>query len=296
MVLGLRQAEGDFRLPDPRPDRILLISGGSGITPVMSMLRTLCAEGHRGPITFLHYAPDPEHAIYRDAARAARRGPSQPASGPLLHPRHRRRRGRRTLQPLPARGRRAAPRRGRDLRVRPPGSARVHQAGVARPRVSTPGSTRRASSRRAWRRRAASRRARSTSRAPGCGSQNSGATLLEQAERGGARPRNSAAGWASATPAPAERPRGGSRTSPPARSPPATTRRSRSAYRRRSATSSSTSENRLPTRRDQMSTTTAIPEPARRRRGRRRQHRQDPAHRRSSSTPSAPSSTRSASA
>ena len=30
------------------------------------MLRTLCAEGHRGPITFLHYAPDPERAIYRD--------------------------------------------------------------------------------------------------------------------------------------------------------------------------------------------------------------------------------------
>jgi ferredoxin-NADP reductase len=33
----------------------------------MSMLRTLCAEGHRGPITFVHYAPDPERAIYREA-------------------------------------------------------------------------------------------------------------------------------------------------------------------------------------------------------------------------------------
>jgi stearoyl-CoA 9-desaturase NADPH oxidoreductase len=66
MILGLRQAAGDFRLPDRRPDRILLISAGSGITPVMSILRTLCAERHRGPITFLHYAPDPERAIYRD--------------------------------------------------------------------------------------------------------------------------------------------------------------------------------------------------------------------------------------
>jgi ferredoxin-NADP reductase len=66
LVLGLEQADGDFRLPDQRPERILLISGGSGITPVTSMLRTLCAEGHRGPITFLHYAPDPERAIYRD--------------------------------------------------------------------------------------------------------------------------------------------------------------------------------------------------------------------------------------
>src|SRR4051794_15746073 len=66
MVLGLGPAEGDFRLPPERPERILLISGGSGITPVISMLRTLCAEGHEGPITFLHYAPDPGLAMYRD--------------------------------------------------------------------------------------------------------------------------------------------------------------------------------------------------------------------------------------
>ena len=66
MVLGLAQADGDFHLPERRPERVLLISGGSGITPVMSMLRTLCAEGHRGPVTFLHYAPDAERAIYRD--------------------------------------------------------------------------------------------------------------------------------------------------------------------------------------------------------------------------------------
>src|SRR6185503_13004662 len=58
MVVALSQAQGEFRLPDRRPNRILLISAGSGITPVMSMLRTLCAEGHRGRITFLHDAPD----------------------------------------------------------------------------------------------------------------------------------------------------------------------------------------------------------------------------------------------
>jgi ferredoxin-NADP reductase len=66
MSLSLEQAAGDFQLPDERPESVLLISGGSGITPVMSMLRTLCAEDHRGPVTFLHYAPDPEHAIYRE--------------------------------------------------------------------------------------------------------------------------------------------------------------------------------------------------------------------------------------
>jgi ferredoxin-NADP reductase len=56
MVLGLGKAEGEFVLPMPRPERLLLISGGSGITPVMSMLRTLCDEGHSAPVTFLHYA------------------------------------------------------------------------------------------------------------------------------------------------------------------------------------------------------------------------------------------------
>jgi stearoyl-CoA 9-desaturase NADPH oxidoreductase len=77
MVLRLAQADGDFELPEPRPERLLLISGGSGITPVMSMLRTLCAEGHRGPITFLHFAPDPARAIYREELeRLARTNPN----------------------------------------------------------------------------------------------------------------------------------------------------------------------------------------------------------------------------
>ena len=64
MVVSLSQAEGDFALPDARPDAVLLISGGSGITPVMSMLRTLCHEGYRGPIAFLHYARDEHDVAY----------------------------------------------------------------------------------------------------------------------------------------------------------------------------------------------------------------------------------------
>lgn len=65
MFVDIAQADGDFHLPEQRPERVLLISGGSGITPVMSMLRTLCAEGHTGPVTFLHFAPEPRLAIYR---------------------------------------------------------------------------------------------------------------------------------------------------------------------------------------------------------------------------------------
>jgi stearoyl-CoA 9-desaturase NADPH oxidoreductase len=66
MVVSLSEPQGDFLLPEHRPDRVLLVSGGSGITPVISMLRTLCAEGHSGEVTFLHYAPDPERALYRE--------------------------------------------------------------------------------------------------------------------------------------------------------------------------------------------------------------------------------------
>jgi stearoyl-CoA 9-desaturase NADPH oxidoreductase len=65
MVVALSQAGGDFQLPDRRPRSLLLIGGGSGITPLMAILRTLLAEEHRGPIALLQYAPDPERAIYR---------------------------------------------------------------------------------------------------------------------------------------------------------------------------------------------------------------------------------------
>ncbi|MGF7123605.1 ferredoxin reductase [Rhodococcus sp. BE178] len=55
LVVDLAPAAGEFRLPDPRPDSVLLVSGGSGITPVLSMLRTLIDEGYSGRIAFLHY-------------------------------------------------------------------------------------------------------------------------------------------------------------------------------------------------------------------------------------------------
>jgi ferredoxin-NADP reductase len=65
MVVGLTTASGDFTLPAARPARLLLMSGGSGITPVMAMLRTLCAEAHTAPVTFVHYALTAADMIYR---------------------------------------------------------------------------------------------------------------------------------------------------------------------------------------------------------------------------------------
>ncbi|MEQ1787706.1 MAG: FAD-binding oxidoreductase, partial [Acidimicrobiales bacterium] len=70
LVVGLSPAAGAFTLPAVRPDRLLLLSGGSGITPVMAMLRTLCAEGHDRPVTFVHYALTEADMIYRSELAA----------------------------------------------------------------------------------------------------------------------------------------------------------------------------------------------------------------------------------
>jgi ferredoxin-NADP reductase len=64
-ILHLGDAGGEFVLPARRPERLVLISGGSGITPVLAMLRTLCDERHAGEITFVHYARTAADWLYR---------------------------------------------------------------------------------------------------------------------------------------------------------------------------------------------------------------------------------------
>lgn len=65
-LVYLSAAEGEFVLPDTVPDNLLLVSGGSGITPVMSMLRSLRDAGHNRPVTFLHYARTSDDEIFHD--------------------------------------------------------------------------------------------------------------------------------------------------------------------------------------------------------------------------------------
>ncbi|WP_279104908.1 ferredoxin reductase [Gordonia paraffinivorans] len=64
-VVGLSQADGEFVLPETDPASAVFISGGSGITPVLSMLRTLVSQSFAGPITFVHYAPTRHDVAYR---------------------------------------------------------------------------------------------------------------------------------------------------------------------------------------------------------------------------------------
>jgi stearoyl-CoA 9-desaturase NADPH oxidoreductase len=65
-VLFLSQAQGEFTLPNPLPPEVVLLSGGSGITPVMSILRTLLRRGYGGTVHFIHYAQSPDHQIFAE--------------------------------------------------------------------------------------------------------------------------------------------------------------------------------------------------------------------------------------
>ncbi|MGW9025392.1 ferredoxin reductase [Streptomyces sp. NPDC055722] len=69
-AVRLGPAQGDFTLPDPPPDRMLLLTAGSGITPAMGILRTLaaCPEPHPD-VVLVHCAPTPARMIFRTELR-----------------------------------------------------------------------------------------------------------------------------------------------------------------------------------------------------------------------------------
>jgi ferredoxin-NADP reductase len=56
-IVRLAAPQGNFVLPDPAPASMLFITAGSGITPVMSMLRTLDRRDQITDIQHLHSAP-----------------------------------------------------------------------------------------------------------------------------------------------------------------------------------------------------------------------------------------------
>lgn len=55
---------GDFTLPDLTPDRLLFVAGGSGITPLVGMLRTLAGRAPVADVVVLHHAPTIEQAMF----------------------------------------------------------------------------------------------------------------------------------------------------------------------------------------------------------------------------------------
>lgn len=64
-IVELDGVGGDFVLPSPPPGRLLFLSGGSGITPVLAMATALADCGHTGAVTFVHYARTAAHVPRR---------------------------------------------------------------------------------------------------------------------------------------------------------------------------------------------------------------------------------------
>jgi stearoyl-CoA 9-desaturase NADPH oxidoreductase len=95
-LVRLGGVEGTFTLPDPPPPRPLFISAGSGVTPVMSMLRSLDGRHALGDAVHLHSARTPADVIFGDQLRElAHRCP-----GFRLHEQHTAEHGRMTAADL----------------------------------------------------------------------------------------------------------------------------------------------------------------------------------------------------
>jgi ferredoxin-NADP reductase len=68
-IVRLGGVEGDFTLPDPLPGKMLFVSAGSGVTPIMSMLRSLDRRDEVSDVVHLHSARTEDDVIFGDRLR-----------------------------------------------------------------------------------------------------------------------------------------------------------------------------------------------------------------------------------
>jgi ferredoxin-NADP reductase len=80
-IVSLGGVEGEFLLPERPPDKLLFVSAGSGITPIMSMLRHLHQTGELGDVVLLHSARGTDEVIFGDELR----GYASDHAGFVLH-------------------------------------------------------------------------------------------------------------------------------------------------------------------------------------------------------------------
>lgn len=65
-IVRLASPEGEFVMPDPPPAEMMFLVGGSGVTPVMAMLRTLDRRGTLPDVVMHYSSTTPERMIFRD--------------------------------------------------------------------------------------------------------------------------------------------------------------------------------------------------------------------------------------
>ncbi len=68
-VVRLAAPQGQFVLPDPPPARLLFWTGGSGVTPVVGMLRTLDRRASMPDVVHIHSTPSERDFLFRDELR-----------------------------------------------------------------------------------------------------------------------------------------------------------------------------------------------------------------------------------
>lgn len=73
-IVRLASPKGDFALPDPPPAKMLLVTAGSGITPVMAMLRSMNQRGQTSDVVHIHSAPSARDVIFHDELQELDRG------------------------------------------------------------------------------------------------------------------------------------------------------------------------------------------------------------------------------
>ena len=65
-IVRLAAPQGNFVMPDPAPASVLFLTAGSGITPVISMLRTLARRGQLGDVVHVHSAPTESDVLFAE--------------------------------------------------------------------------------------------------------------------------------------------------------------------------------------------------------------------------------------
>ena len=63
-IVRLDAPQGDFVLPEPPPAKMLFVVGGSGITPVMSMLRTMDRRDHLPDVVLVYSSVNEEEMMF----------------------------------------------------------------------------------------------------------------------------------------------------------------------------------------------------------------------------------------
>jgi stearoyl-CoA 9-desaturase NADPH oxidoreductase len=85
-IVRLGGVEGTFTLPDPAPERLLFVSAGSGVTPIVSMVRELAARaalaGGRCEVVHVHSSREPAQIAFAEELR----GLAERSPGYRLHP------------------------------------------------------------------------------------------------------------------------------------------------------------------------------------------------------------------